>query len=170
MNSNRLDCRPRIDPAAWVAKTAIVLGDVSVGPRSSIWFGAIIRGDTERISVGAETNVQDLALLHADPDLPCQLGNRVTVGHSAIVHGATVEDNVLIGMRSTILNGAVIGAGSVVGAGALVREGQVVPPRSLVVGIPARRIREIDAADLARLEHAWKHYVQLSADYKSRGY
>ena len=98
-----------INPTAFIASTATVLGDVSIGARSSVWFGSVIRGDTERIVIGDETNVQDASVIHADPGLPCQIGNRVTLGHAAIVHGATVQDDVMIGIRATVLNGAVIG-------------------------------------------------------------
>lgn len=166
----RLDCRPQIAESAWVAKTALVCGDVQIGPRSSVWFGAVIRGDTESIRIGCDSNLQDLSLLHADPEFPCSIGDRVTVGHAAIVHGATVGDDVLIGMRATVLNGAQIGAGSVIGAGSLIREGQQIPPGSLVVGLPARRIRAVSLADQDRLRRAWQHYVHLASDYRSRGF
>ena len=131
----------------------------------SVWFGAVIRGDSEAITVGSQTNLQDQVVLHADPGFPCRIGDRVTVGHGAIIHGATVEDDVLIGMRATILNGAVIGAGSIVAAGALVSEGKVFPPRSLIVGVPAKSLRQVTEEEAQRHARGWRHYVELSAQY-----
>ena len=171
LNVNDLDRMhriPRMDAATWVAPGAIVLGDVVLGARSSVWFGTVIRGDTELISVGADTNLQEQVILHADPGFPCMIGERVTVGHGAIIHGATIEQDSLIGMRATVLNGAVVGAGSVVAAGALVPEGRVYPPRSLIVGMPARRVREISEADQARIARGWQHYVQLAGAYAAK--
>lgn len=155
-----------IDPSAWIAPTATVLGEVHMGPRSSVWFGAVIRGDVEAIRIGEETNVQDLACLHADPGLPCTLGNRVTMGHQAIVHGATVEDECLIGIGAIVLNGAHIGKHSIIGAGAVVTEGKLIPPRSLVLGMPGKVIREITDADLERILHGYQHYVAAAAQYQ----
>ena len=116
-----------IEPTALVAATAVVLGDVTIGAESSVWFGAIIRGDSEAIRIGRQTNVQDGCILHADPGFPCTLGDRVTLGHGAIVHGATVEDDCLIGMRAVIMNGAKIGRGSIVAVGSIVTEGPKFP-------------------------------------------
>src|SRR6188768_2160287 len=113
---------PQIDPSAFIAPGAVVLGNVWLGAQSSIWYNAVVRGDTEAIRIGNETNVQDLCCLHADPGFPCTLGDRVTVGHGAIVHGATVEDDVLIGMKAVVMNGAKIGRGSIVAVGAIVLE------------------------------------------------
>lgn len=157
-----------IDPSAWIAETATVVGEVHLGARSSIWFGAVVRGDVEAIRIGAETNVQDLACLHADPGKPCRLGSRVTMGHAAIVHGATVEDECLIGMRAVILNDAVIGQHSIIGAGALVTEGKIIPPRSLVLGMPGRVVRELSDQDLQSIFHGAQHYVEAAALYKKR--
>ncbi|MEU6537234.1 gamma carbonic anhydrase family protein [Streptomyces sp. NPDC047000] len=134
---------PRIDGTAFVAPTASVIGEVTLGAGASVWYGAVLRGDTERITVGAESNVQDNCTLHADPGFPVTVGERVSVGHNAVVHGATVEDDCLIGMGATVLNGAVIGAGSLVAAQALVPQGTVVPPGSLVAGVPAKVRREL---------------------------
>ena len=155
-----------IDSSAWIADTATVLGEVHLGARSSVWFGAVIRGDIEAIHVGEDTNVQDLACLHADAGKPCKLGNRVTMGHQAIVHGATVEDECLIGIGAIVLNGAHIGKHSIVGAGALVAEGKVIPPRSLVLGMPGKVVREVSAADIERILHGYQHYVAAAASYK----
>lgn len=142
-------------------EAAEVIGRVRLGPRSSVWPRAVIRGDTEDISVGADTNVQDGAVLHADPGLPCRLGARVTVGHLACVHGCVVEDEVLVGMGAIILNGARIGTGSIVGAGAVVAEGVVVPPGSLVLGVPGRVVRETTPAERAGLGASADRYVAM---------
>jgi carbonic anhydrase/acetyltransferase-like protein (isoleucine patch superfamily) len=150
----------QVHASAFVAHNATVLGDVAIGQRSSIWFGAVVRGDTERIEIGDETNVQDLSVLHADPDFPCRLGKRVTVGHAAIVHGAIVEDDVMIGMRAVVLNGAKIGSHSIIAAGCVVPEGMLVPPGSLVMGVPGRIKREITDSDKERISHAADHYAK----------
>lgn len=147
---------------AFVASTATVIGDVTIGSQASVWFGAVIRGDVERIEIGACSNIQDLAVLHADPGLPCVIGQRVTVGHAAIVHGAIVEDDALIGIRATVLNGARIGSGSLIGAGALVTEGTEIPPGKLVLGVPARVVRDLNADDRERLQRTWENYVRAA--------
>jgi carbonic anhydrase/acetyltransferase-like protein (isoleucine patch superfamily) len=157
---------PVIDPSAFLARGAIVLGDVTLGGRASVWYHAVIRGDTEAIAIGDDTNLQDFTMVHADPGAPCRVGARVSVGHRAILHGCTVEDDCLIGMGAILLNGARIGAGSVVGAGALVKEGMVVPPGSLVVGVPGRVVREVDDATRERLAHTWRHYVANAARHR----
>ncbi len=160
---------PTIDPTAFIAPNATVLFDVTVGPRSSIWYGVVVRGDTERIVVGADCNIQDLSVLHADPGVPCIIGDRVSVGHRAIVHGATVGDGALIGMGAIVLNGAVIGPGAVVAAGALVPEGRVIEPEMLVVGSPARVVRRV-AGELARRREAtWRHYAELAGKHREDG-
>ncbi len=151
-----------IDRLAAIAPGATVVGQVRLGARASVWFGAVIRGDTETIEVGADTNVQDLAILHADPGKPCRLGERVTVGHAAVVHGATVEDDCIIGIRAVVLNGAHVGAGSLVAAGAVIPEGMVVPAGSVVMGVPGKIVRQTTEADRARMTHAWKHYAGAS--------
>ncbi|MFE0512798.1 gamma carbonic anhydrase family protein [Streptomyces sp. NPDC058964] len=138
---------PDIDPEAFVAPTASVIGDVTLHAGASVWYGAVVRGDAERITVGAGANVQDNVTLHADPGFPVTVGERVSVGHNAVVHGATVGDDCLIGMGATVLNGAVIGAGSLVAAQALVPQGMAVPPGSLVAGVPARVKRELTAEE-----------------------
>jgi carbonic anhydrase/acetyltransferase-like protein (isoleucine patch superfamily) len=149
-----------IDPAAFIAQGAIVLGDVHLGNNASIWYNAVVRGDTARITIGDETNIQDLSMLHADPGLPCSVGNRVTVGHRVILHGCTVEDECLIGMGAILLNRVKIGSGSVIGAGALVLEGTEVPPGSLYVGAPGKVVRPVNDAIRRMIEHAWRHYVE----------
>ncbi|CAM5513936.1 Gamma carbonic anhydrase family protein OS=Streptomyces tendae OX=1932 GN=GUR47_30150 PE=4 SV=1 [Streptomyces tendae] len=134
---------PEVDAEAFVAPTASVVGDVTLHAGASVWYGAVLRGDVERISVGASSNVQDNCTLHADPGFPVTVGERVSIGHNAVVHGATVEDDCLVGMGATVLNGAVIGAGSLVAAQALVPQGMRVPPGSLVAGVPAKVKREL---------------------------
>jgi carbonic anhydrase/acetyltransferase-like protein (isoleucine patch superfamily) len=132
---------PRIDPEAFVAPTAVVVGAVSMGPRSSIWYGAVARADAERIEIGPGSNVQDGCTLHSDPGFPLVLGRGVTVGHRVVLHGAQIDDDVLVGMGSVVMNGAHIGSGSIVAAGAVVTQGTEVPPGSVVAGIPAKVVR-----------------------------
>jgi carbonic anhydrase/acetyltransferase-like protein (isoleucine patch superfamily) len=148
-----------IDPTAFIARGAIVLGDVQIGAESSVWYNAVIRGDTDRITIGDQTNIQDLTMIHADPGIPCLVGNRVTVGHRVILHGCTIEDDCLIGMGAIVLNGVRVGRGSVVGAGAVLLENLDVPPGSMVVGVPGRVVRTVDEPTRERVEHGWRHYV-----------
>jgi carbonic anhydrase/acetyltransferase-like protein (isoleucine patch superfamily) len=155
-----------VAPSAFIAAGATVLGDVTVGEESSIWFGAVVRGDCEAIRIGRRTNIQDLCVLHADPGYPCTLGDGVTVGHGAIVHGATVEDEVLIGMKAVVMNGAKVGRGSIVAVGAIVTEGMEIPPGSVVMGQPAKIKRLAEERDLNSIHHAAEHYVQAAKEYK----
>lgn len=159
--------RPELRAAsAWIAPTATVVGNVQLGEHSSVWFGAVIRGDCEAVSVGPRTNVQDLACLHADPGLPCVVGANVTIGHAAIVHGAVVEDDCLIGIRATVLNGARIGKGSLIGACALVTEHAVIPPNSLVLGVPGKVVRQLTEADVQRIRRGSQHYVDAADAFR----
>ncbi len=153
--------------SAFVHPLAFVCGDVVLADGASVWPFAVVRGDNERVLVGEGSNVQDGAVLHADPGLPCVLGARVSVGHRAVVHGATVHDDVLVGMGALVLNGAVLGAGSVVGAGAVVREGMVVPPGTLVVGVPARVVRATTDEERARIRRTAEAYVRLQARHRA---
>ncbi|MBW3600873.1 MAG: gamma carbonic anhydrase family protein, partial [Planctomycetes bacterium] len=155
----------QVDPTAFIAPGAVVLGDVTLRPRSTVWFQAVVRGDVERIVIGADTNIQDGCVLHADPGFPCILGDRVTLGHGAIVHGAAVEDEVLIGMRAVVMNGARIGAGSIIAVGAVVLEGIEIPPGSVVMGAPGKVRRACEDRDLARIRHAAGHYVNAGRAY-----
>ncbi|WP_337173854.1 gamma carbonic anhydrase family protein [Paludisphaera sp.] len=159
--------QPRLDPTVFVATGAIVLGDVTIGADSSVWYQAVIRGDTEAIRIGSATNIQDLTMIHADPGIPCTIGDRVTVGHRAILHGCAVEDGCLIGMGAILLNGARVGAGSVVGAGALLLEGMEVPPGSLAVGAPARVVRLVGESAREGLERSWRHYCDLARRHRA---
>lgn len=156
-----------VDPEAYIAPTATVLGDVTIGAESSVWFGVVVRGDTEAIRIGRQTNIQDGSVLHADAGYPCTLGDRVTLGHGAIVHGATVEDDCLIGMRAAVMNGAKIGRGSIVAVGSIVTEGTEIPPGSVVMGQPAKVKRAVTERDLERIRHAANHYVAATKAYRA---
>lgn len=159
-----------IDPTSYIAPGAVVLGDVHLGPDASIWYNCVVRGDMASIRIGAQTNIQDLTMIHVDEDVPCTIGERVTAGHRVILHGCTIEDECLIGMGAIVLNYARIGAGSVVGAGALITEGQIIPPRSLVLGAPAKVIRTVDDRLYAKIELAWQHYVENARRHQSGRY
>jgi len=154
-----------IAPDAFVHPLAFVCGDVTLGARASVWPYAVLRGDNDRIAVGDESNVQDGAVLHADPGLPCVLGARVSVGHRAVVHGAQVGDGALVGMGALVLNGARVGAGALVAAGAVVREGFEVPPGTLAAGVPARVLRILTADERARLARTAAAYVRLQQQH-----
>lgn len=158
-----------IDPAAFIAPGAQVLGEVVLGAEASVWFNAVLRGDVEPIHVGRQTNIQDLCVLHADFGLPCVLGERVTLGHGAIVHGATVEDEVLIGMRAVVMNGARIGTWSIVAVGSVVTEGVQIPPGSVVMGVPGQVRRRAEARDWERIRFAAQHYVEAIRRYTNPG-
>ena len=157
--------RPQIDPTAWIAPTAVLTGNVIVGPAATIWFGAALRGDNEPIIVGAASNVQENAVLHTDMGYPLTIGADCTIGHKAMLHGCTIEPGSLIGMGATLLNGAKIGAGSLVGASALVTEGKEIPPGSLVMGAPAKVVRDLDAAAQARLLKSAEGYRANAARF-----
>jgi carbonic anhydrase/acetyltransferase-like protein (isoleucine patch superfamily) len=156
---------PAIDPTAWVAPSADVIGDVTLAAGATIWFGAVLRADVSPVKIGVRSNIQDGTVCHADPGFPLTIGDGCTIGHQAMLHGCTVEDGALIGMGATVLNGAVIGAGSLVGANALVTEGKVFPPNSLIIGSPAKAVRELDEATRAGLLQSAKHYADKGAAY-----
>lgn len=157
--------RPQIGEACFIAPSATVVGRVTLGREVSVWFGAVLRGDSAPLSLGDRVNVQDGAVLHADDGFPLQIGPDVTIGHQAMVHGCTVEAGCLIGIQAVVMNGAVIGAGSLVGAGALVTEGKVFPPRSLIVGSPAKLLRELTVEESERLKLSAAHYARNGARY-----
>jgi carbonic anhydrase/acetyltransferase-like protein (isoleucine patch superfamily) len=161
---------PSIHPSAFIASTAAVMGDVTLGEESSIWYGAVLRGDMAAIIIGAQTNIQDGSIVHVDTGVPCTIGQRVGVGHRVILHGCTVGDDCLIAMGSVLLNGVRIGAGSVVAAGAVVREGMEVPPGSLVMGVPGRIVRPVDAELSRRAAATWKHYVKEARAHRDGRY
>jgi gamma-carbonic anhydrase len=161
---------PRIDATAFVVDSATVIGDVAIGPESSIWFGAVVRGDIESIRIGARSNVQDNATIHVvGGKFGTRLGDGVTVGHNAIVHGCTIEDGVLVGMGAIVLDGAVVGAESLVAAGALVPPGARIPPRSLVLGSPGKVLRPVSDEELARLRSSAVNYVDYARRYRAEG-
>lgn len=151
--------------AIYVATNSSVIGRVTLGDLSSVWFSATIRGDMAEIGVGTGTNVQDGAVLHVDFGFPLKIGTYVTVGHQAILHGCSVADNVLIGMGSRVLNGAIIESGSIVGAGALVPPGKHFPPRSLLVGVPARAVREVTDSEIEEIRVNAEHYIENAKKY-----
>ncbi|MFK8115128.1 MAG: gamma carbonic anhydrase family protein [Rubripirellula sp.] len=157
-----------IHEEAFVAESATVLGEVQIGKQASVWFGAVVRGDSVRVEIGERSNVQDLSVIHADPGFPCTIGNDVTIGHAAVVHGAQVGDGALIGIRAVVLNGAKIGDGAIVGAGAVVTEGFEVPAGHLAVGVPAKVVRELTTEQVARAKHAAEHYVQAGQVYRAK--
>ena len=155
--------QPRLGEGVYLAKTAVVLGDVTLGHHSSIWYGAVARGDINRIEVGHHSNVQDNAVLHVDSEAPSIIGNWVTIGHGAIVHGCTVGDECLIGMGATILDGAVIGKQSIIGANALVTQRTQIPPRSMVLGAPAKVVRPLKEEEIAGLKAWAQSYIDNAA-------
>jgi carbonic anhydrase/acetyltransferase-like protein (isoleucine patch superfamily) len=158
---------PDIDPTGWLAPTATVIGRVTIGPRASVFYGAVLRGDMDEIVLGAGSNLQDNCVVHTDTGVPTRIGANVGVGHGAIVHGATVGDGALIGMAATLLNGAVVGEGAFVAAGALVREGQEVPPHHLAVGVPAKVRGELDDAGRERVRRNAIEYQELAERHRA---
>ena len=165
---------PKIGNHSWIAPSADVIGDVEIGKECSIWFGAIVRGDVHFIKIGDRTNIQDLSMIHVThykkhrkigDGYPTIIGNDVTVGHRVMLHGCTIEDACLIGMSATILDGAVIGKESIVGAGSLVTKNKVFPPRSLIMGSPAKVVRELTDEEVKELYESAKRYVKFKNDY-----
>lgn len=147
------------DDLYWVAENATVIGDVELGDNVGIWFGAVLRGDNERLTIGAGTNIQDQSMLHTDPGFPLNVGEGCTIGHQAILHGCTIGDNTLVGMGATIMNGAVVGKNCLVGANALIPEKKVIPDNSLVVGMPGEVLRELGEGAIQALKGAALNYV-----------
>lgn len=158
---------PRVDPAAFTAPTAVVLGEVTLEAGASVWYHTVLRADCGPIVLGADSNIQDNCTVHVDPGFPVTVGERVSVGHNAVLHGCTVEDDVLIGMGATVLNGAVIGAGSLVAAQALVPQGMVVPPGSLVAGVPAKVRRELTEEEREGIKVNALMYLGLAKDHRA---
>ena len=162
-----LDRRPTVDATAFVAPGAWVIGDVTLGPSASVWYGAVLRADADRIEVGARSNVQDGAVLHVDAGRPCLVGEDCTIGHRAVVHGCTVGRSSLVGMGAVVLSGATIGEESLVGAGALVPEGRTFAPRSLILGHPARLIRVLSDEEVQRLVRPGaRNYLEYAAGHR----
>ncbi|MCY1166099.1 MULTISPECIES: gamma carbonic anhydrase family protein [Polaromonas] len=158
---------PSIHASAWVAEDAQVLGNVTLAEDSSVWFGVVIRGDTETITVGRGSNIQDNSVLHADHGLPLVVGENVTVGHQVMLHGCTIGDNSLIGIAAVVLNGAKIGKNCLVGAGSLVTEGKEFPDGSMILGSPAKAVRQLTPEQIEGLKMSAKHYIDNANRYKS---
>ncbi len=158
---------PQLAPSSYVAAEATLTGQVHVGERASVWPGAIARGDNEPIRIGEEANVQEGAVLHADPGFPLQIGAQVTVGHQAMLHGCTIGRGSLVGIQAVVLNGAVIGEHSLVGAGAIVTERKEFPPRSLILGAPAKVVRTLSDEEVANLQRSAASYVERAAAFKT---
>lgn len=158
-----------IHPTAFVAPNATLIGDIRILEEASVWFGCVLRAEEAPLVVGPRTNVQDLTMIHTDPGYPCQLGAGVTIGHRAVIHGATVEDGAMVGIGAIVLNGSVVGAEALLGAGALVTEGSVVPPRTLALGLPAKVVRELGSEDLTRLRAAAAWYVEKAHKFRQGG-
>lgn len=157
---------PRVHPTAFIAPTAVLIGDVTIGENASVWFGTVLRGDMDRIAIGARSNVQDNTTIHTEADGPTLIGEDVTIGHNALVHSSLVENNVLIGQASVLVGGCVIGTGTIIGAGAVVPAKMQVPARSLVVGVPAKVVREAKPEDQRWTVRAAEHYVELGSWYR----
>jgi len=161
--------KPAVDPEAWVAPGAVLAGAVTVEPGASVWFGGVLRADGDTITVGERANVQDGVVVHADPGLPVTVGRDVSVGHGAVLHGCSIGDGSLVGMRAVVLNGARIGPGCLVAAGSVVLEGQEFEGRSLIAGVPAKRRRELTDEEVAGLARNAEEYVALAGRYRDAG-
>ena len=161
------DKYPQVEKAAFVADNATIIGDVTLEEDATVWFGAVLRGDSSSIKIGKGSNIQDNCTLHCDEGSPLSVGQNVTVGHNVILHGCTVEDNCLIGMGAVIMNDAVIGENSIVGAGALITEGKVFPPNSLILGSPAKVKGEVDEKGMDMIGEAAAHYIHHGKEYKA---
>jgi carbonic anhydrase/acetyltransferase-like protein (isoleucine patch superfamily) len=159
--------RPTIHRTAYVHPAAIVTGDVTLGPRVSVWPTAVVRGDTDRIVIGADTNIQDGTIVHVDQGVPTTIGARVGIGHRSIIHGASIDDDVLIAMGAVLLNNVHVGTGSIVGAGAVCPEGMRIPPNSLVLGVPGRIVRETTPAERDRIRKTVESYLELQERYRN---
>ncbi len=156
----------QVHPTAWIAPNAVVVGDVTLAQAVSVWFGAVLRGDTEALYIGVGSNIQDGCVLHADPGFPLHIGAGVTVGHRAVVHGARIGDNTLVGMGAIILNGAQVGRNCIIGAGALLTQGKYYPDNTLILGSPARVIREVSEAEIAANRRSAAQYVAKAEAFR----
>lgn len=157
---------PTVHETAFIHPAAHVIGDVTLGAHVSVWPTAVLRGDTAPISVGEDSNLQDGTIVHVDRGVPCTIGRRVAIGHRAVIHGATIADDVLVGMGAILLNHVTVGSGSIIGAGAVVREGMTVPPNSLVVGVPGKVIRETTAEERERIARTVASYLVLQREHR----
>ena len=167
MIGNFLNKKPKfLGDNYFVAETAAIIGDVTLGNNVSVWFNAVIRGDDNIIVIGEDCNIQDCCVLHVHPEYKLILGNSVTVGHQALLHGCTVEDECLIGMQAVVLDGAVIGKNCIIGAGSLVTQNKIIPPNSLVFGSPAKIIRQVTVEEIEMIKWSARHYIGRIADYR----
>ncbi|MCG3681060.1 gamma carbonic anhydrase family protein [Aliarcobacter butzleri] len=157
---------PKIDPSAWIAPSADLIGNIEIGEDSSVWFGCVIRSDINEVKIGKNTNIQDLSCIHTDTNSKTIIGNNVTVGHKVMLHGCIIEDNCLIGMSATILDNAIIGEGSIVGANSLVTAGKVFPPRSMIMGSPAKVVKQLSQEDVDKLIAHAARYVEYKNEYR----
>ncbi len=162
------DFTPQIHPDAWVAENATIIGNVVLAANASVWYGCVLRSEFETITIGEGSNVQDLTVMHTDPGVPLSVGRGVTIGHAAMIHGATLEDGCLIGLHATVLNRSVVGSQSLIAAGALVKEGQQIPPGVLAAGIPAKVVRELDDAARRGLLLSAQHYVENARNHSAK--
>jgi carbonic anhydrase/acetyltransferase-like protein (isoleucine patch superfamily) len=159
---------PKLEQGAWVADNAEVIGQVTLGENASVWYGCVVRGDTEKITIGRNSNIQDGSVLHADFGVPLVIGDNVTVGHQVMLHGCTIGEGTLIGIQAVVLNNAKIGRNSIVGAGSVVTEGKEFPDNSLIVGAPAKAIRTLDAEQIAKFQTIPQHYVENALRHAKR--
>ena len=157
---------PRVAEDAFIAEGAQVIGDVTIGSGSSVWYNAVVRGDVASVTIGRNCNIQDNSTIHSDRGMPTVIGDGVTIGHGSVVHGCLVESGALIAIHATVLSGAVIGSGSIVGAGAVVSEGKAIPPRSLALGVPARVVRQLSDEDVARVDRTAENYARLAQQHR----
>ncbi len=160
-----MNIHQHIPQAAFVAPNATVIGEVAAGPDINVWYGAVIRADKDRISIGARSNIQDNCVVHTSAGHPVSVGEDVSVGHGAILHGCTIKDRVLVGMGAIVLNGAIVGEESIIGAGALVSEGKEIPPRSLVLGVPGKVVRQVTDEEVAATLQNASSYVKLAREH-----
>jgi carbonic anhydrase/acetyltransferase-like protein (isoleucine patch superfamily) len=165
---------PNIDPSTFIAETAVIIGDVEIGPQSSIWYNSVVRGDVNHIRIGKGTNIQDLSMLHVthrkesgDPGAPLVIGDFVTIAHSVTLHGCTIGNGAFIGMQAVVMDKAVVGEEALVGARALVTEGTIIPPRTLWLGAPARYKRDLTAEELERIRKSARNYIRYAEDYRN---
>lgn len=161
------DITPSIHPTVYISPNATVIGNVTIGERSSIWFNCVLRGDCDAIIIGKNSNIQDMTICHEDSGKPLVIGDGVTIGHQCVIHGCTIEDNCLVGMGSIIMNGAKIGRGSIIGAGSVILENTVIPPFSLVAGAPGKIKRQLDESVLEMIKLAEDVYSSKAVDYAS---
>lgn len=156
---------PKIHPTAFIAENAVIIGDAEIGENTSVWFGAVLRGDINKIRIGKNSNIQDNSVLHTEPDNACVIGDCVSVGHNCTIHGCTIESNVIVGMGATVLSWAKIGKNSIIGAGSVVTEKTIIPENSIAVGAPAKIVKKAAKKHLQRIETNWKAYVGLAKKY-----